>query len=167
MKTRPGLAALLAVLALAGCAAPQARNSASFYYPSSQPASAAGQRAASSAAPASASSGTGAAVPRGGYAPGSGPTAMPPDGQYIGQYRETSPFGSYSSSTVIQSSGGVQSYQTIGNMPVYPGQAVPGYVPNQPYYGPRNTSQQPVFVPGTGGNPGYYINPATGARVGP
>lgn len=166
MKTRPGLAALLAVLALAGCAAPQARNSASFYYPSSQPASRGVQ---GSAVPASASSGTGsgATVPRGGYAPGSGPTAMPPDGQFIGQYRETSPFGSYSSSTVIQSSGGVQSYQTIGNMPVYPGQAVPGYVPNQPYYGPRNTSQQPVFVPGTGGNPGYYINPTTGARVGP
>lgn len=81
------------------------------------------------------------------------------------QYRESGPFGSYSSSTVIQSTGGVQSYQTIGNMPVYPGGSVPGYVPDQPYYG-GPASQQPVYVPGTGGHPGYYINPATGARVG-
>lgn len=92
---------------------------------------------------------------------------MPGGGtQYMEQYRESGPFGSYSGTTVIQSTGGVQSYQTIGSTPVYPGSAVPGYLPNQPYYGPR-TSQQPVFVPGTAGNSGYYINPSTGARVSP
>jgi hypothetical protein len=37
-----------------------------------------------------------------------------------------------SSSTVTQSSDGVQSYQTIGGAPVYAGAGVPGYVPNQP-----------------------------------
>lgn len=91
---------------------------------------------------------------------------MPGGAQYMEQYRESGPFGSYSGSTVIQSTGGVQSYQTIGNMPVYPGSAVPGYIPDQPYYGPR-TSHQPVFVPGTAGHPGYYMNPSTGARVNP
>lgn len=163
MKTRPCLA-LLAVLALAACAAPPQRgDSSSFYYPSTRhtpaPQEVGGIAAKTGAA--------GAAVPRGGYAPGSGPTAMPQGAQYMEQYRESGPFGSHTGSTVIQSSGGVQSYQTLGNMPVYPGMAVPGYMPGQTYQGPRNTSQQPVFVPGVGGNPGYYVNPGTGARVGP
>lgn len=162
MKTRLPLC-LLAVLGLAACAAPPPRNSSSYYYPSTRhtpvPQEVGGitAKTTSPAAP----------VPRGGYAPGSGPTAMPQGTAYMGQYRESGPFGGYSSSTVIQATGGVESYQTIGNMPVYPGQSVPGYMPNQPYLGPRNTSRQPVFVPGTGGNPGYYINPGTGARVGP
>lgn len=89
---------------------------------------------------------------------------MPGDAGFVEQYRESGPFGSYSRTTRVQSSGGVESYQTIGNMPVYPGMAVPGYNPNQPYYGPR-TSQQPVFVPGTGGAAGYYVDPNTGARI--
>ena len=90
---------------------------------------------------------------------------MPQGNQFMYQQNESGPFGSRSSSTVIQSSGGVQSFQTIGGMPVYPGAPIPGYNPNQPYYGVPNS--QPVFVPGVGGNPGYYLNPNTGGRVQP
>ncbi|MGV3663551.1 MAG: hypothetical protein ACO1TE_25500 [Prosthecobacter sp.] len=160
MKTRLSLLALAAVCAVS-CAQPPG-NKAGYYYPAGN-----GQISEGSAArrPSTTAASTGTPVPRGGYAPGSGPTAMPQGDQFMHQYRESGPFGSYSNSTVIQSTGGVQSYQTIGNMPVYPGGSVPGYVPNQPYYG-GPASQQPVFVPGTGGQPGYYINPATGARVG-
>lgn len=164
MNTRPCLLVLaLAALCAASCAQPR-RNGAGYYYPAGN-----GQISeGSSARPATSTTTTasnGRSVPRGGYAPGSGPTAMPQGDQFMHQYRESGPFGSYSNSTVIQATGGVQSYQTIGNMPVYPGGGLPGYVPDQPYYG-GPASQQPVFVPGTGGNPGYYINPATGTRVG-
>ena len=102
-----------------------------------------------------------APVPRGGYAPGSGPTAIPQGNQFMYQQNVSGPFGSRSSSGVINSYGGVQSYQTIGNMPVYPGMAVPHN--NQRYNGRMPT--QPVFVPGVGGAQGYYMNPSTGARV--
>ncbi len=106
-------------------------------------------------------------VPRSGYVPGSGPIAVPPTDQYMYQQNESGLFGyRSSSSTVIQSSGGVQSYQTIGGVPVYPGASVPGYMTNQPYFGAPN-SQQPVYAPGVGGNPGYQLNPSTGARVRP
>ena len=91
---------------------------------------------------------------------------MPQGNQFMYQQNVSGPFGSRSSTGVIQSSGGVQSYQTIGGLPIYPGTSLPGYNPNQPYYG-APTSQQPVYVPGVGGNPGYYINPNTGARVQP
>lgn len=148
------------MLCAASCAPPQ--NGAGYYYPAGNGQVSEGSTARPASATTTAS--TGRVVPRGGYAPGSGPTAMPQGDQFIQDYRESGPFGSYRNSTVIQSTGGVQSYQTIGNMPVYPGAGVPGYVPNQPYYG-GPASQQPVFVPGTGGNPGYYINPATGARL--
>ncbi len=88
---------------------------------------------------------------------------MPPSNQFIYQQNQSGLFGSRSSSTMIQSSGGVQSYQTIGNMPVYPGASLPGYNPNQPYMG--NPNGQPFFVPGAAGNPGYYMNPNTGVRM--
>ncbi|HEY1053382.1 MAG TPA: hypothetical protein VGE39_26605 [Prosthecobacter sp.] len=161
MKTRPCLLLALATLCAVSCAPPQ--TGSGHYYPAGNGQISEGSAARRTTATTTAS--TGRMVPRGGYAPGSGPTAMPQGEQFMHQYRESGPFGSYSNSTVIQATGGVQSYQTIGNMPVYPGGAVPGYVPDQPYYG-GPASQQPVFVPGTGGNPGYYINPATGARVG-
>lgn len=157
MKTNLQLLALCTI-ALASCETPVPQDSSSYYYPSSnQPSLPAAQ--ASKTATASNTS-----VPRGGYAPGSGPTAMPQGDQFMYQHTESSPFGTRSTSGVIRSTGGVQSYQTIGGVPVYPGAALPGYVPNQPYYG-TPASQQPVFVPGVGGNAGYYINPATGARV--
>ncbi|MFN0075623.1 MAG: hypothetical protein ACKVY0_04025 [Prosthecobacter sp.] len=156
MKTRPCVLALAASW-LASCAAVPNADSSSYYYPSSNrtpvPSSATGATTASSNTP----------TPRGGYAPGSGPTSMPQGNQFMYQQNVSGPFGSRSSSTVIQSSGGVQSYQTIGGMPVYPGAPIPGYNPNQPYYGVPNS--QPVYVPGVGGNPGYYLNPNTGARV--
>ncbi len=154
MKTR--LCVLgLGLLVLASCETPTAQDGSSYYYPSSNRTPPPTRTtAASSSAP----------VPRGGYAPGSGPPAMPQGNQFMYQQNESGPFGTRSTSTVIQSSGGVQSYQSIGGMPVYPGAGVPGYMPNQPYYG-APVSQQPVYVPGVGGNPGYYINPITGARV--
>lgn len=157
MKTRFCLSAATA-LSLVSCETPPAQDAASYYYPSANhPAT---QRGVVSSRTTSRST----PVPRGGYAPGSGPTAMPSADQFMYQRNESGLFGSRSSSTVIQSSGGVQSYQTIGGVPVYPGASVPGYMPNQPYYGAPN-SQQPVYVPGVGGNPGYYLNPSTGARV--
>lgn len=155
MKTRR-CALALGLLVLSSCETPTAQDGSSYYYPSSNrpPPPASTTTTASNHAP----------VPRGGYAPGSGPTAMPQGNQFMYQQNETGMFGSRSSSTVIQSSGGVQSYQSIGGMPVYPGAGVPGYVPNQPYLG-APASPQPVYVPGVGGNPGYYLNPSTGARV--
>ncbi|MDB6006503.1 MAG: hypothetical protein JWR15_3490 [Prosthecobacter sp.] len=99
--------------------------------------------------------------PRGGYAPGSGPTAMPGGNQFMYQQNVSGPFGSRSSTGVINSFGGVQSYQTIGGMPVYPG--TPIYSPYPTSYG--RLPSQPVYVPGVGGAPGYYMNPSTGARV--
>ena len=153
---RPPLV-LIAFASLAACAAPPARNSDSFYY-ASTPRTPAPQEVGGLKARATAA--------RNSQPQGASATAAP-TARYMEQYRESGPFGSYTGSTVIQSTGAVESYQTIGNTPVYPGMAVPGYMPGQPYQGPRNTSQPPVFVPGTGANPGYYINPATGARVGP
>ncbi|MFO1484011.1 MAG: hypothetical protein U1F71_11705 [Verrucomicrobiaceae bacterium] len=158
MKTRL-CTSLLALLGLSSCVEPAAQDGSGYFYASSNkptPASSSSSTARSTSTP----------VPRGGYAPGSGPTAMPGGNQFMYQQNVTGPFGSSSSSTVIQSSGGVQSYQTIGGVPVYPGTPVPGYVPNQPYYG-APVSQQPVYVPGVGGSPGYYINPTTGARMQP
>lgn len=104
---------------------------------------------------------SGARAPRGGYAPGSGPTAMPGGNAFMYQQNVSGPFGSRSSTGVINSYGGVQSYQTIGNMPVYPG--TPIYSPYPTSYG--KLPSQPVYVPGVGGAPGYYMNPSTGARV--
>jgi len=161
MKTRLGLLHALATLCVVSCAPPQ--NSAGYYYPAGRRQISEGS--ASRPASATTTASPGQVVPRGGYAPGSGPTAMPQGDQFMHQYRESDAFGSYSNSTVIRSTGGVEAYQTIGDMPVYPGASLPGYVPGQPYYG-GPASQQPVFVPGTGGHSGYYINPATGARVG-
>jgi len=141
---------------LSSCQLPAPQDGSSYYYASSNP---------PPAAPAStATSHRSAPVPYGGYATGSGPTAMPQGNQFMHQQNESGPFGSRSSSTVIQSSGGVQSYQTIGGVPVYPGAGVPGYVPNQPFFG-TPTSQQPVYVPGVGGNPGSFVNPTPGVRV--
>jgi hypothetical protein len=159
MKTRICLTVAVA-LSLVACETPAPQDALSYYYPSAQ------QPAAPREVVSSQVASRNPPVPRGGYAPGSGPTAMPPADQFMYQRNESGLFGSRSSSTVIQSSGGVQSYQTIGGVPVYPGASVPGYLPNQPYYG-APTSQQPVYVPGVGGNPGYYLNPSTGARVRP
>ena len=89
---------------------------------------------------------------------------MPQGNQFMYQQNESGLFGSRSSSTVIQSSGGVQSYQTIGGVPVYPGAGVPGYVPNQPFMG---APMQPVNAPGMGANLGYFLDPRTGAWVRP
>ena len=158
MKTRFCVLALAAVC-LAACVMPPAQDGSSYYYPSSN------QRPALNNAKVNATAANNAPVSRGGYAPGSGPTSMPQGNQFMYQQNTSSPFGSRSSTTVIQSSGGVQSYQTIGGMPVYPGAPIPGYNPNQPYYGVPNS--QPVYVPGVGGNPGYYLNPNTGGRVQP
>jgi len=159
MKTS-AVSLVVAVLGLVSCETPPVGDSSSFYYasanPQPPPAATTGSTATRSTAP----------VPRSGYAPGSGPTAMPQGDQFIHQQNVTGPFGSHSSSTVIQSTGGVQSYQTIGGVPVYPGTVVPGYRPGQPYFGAPG-AQQPVFVPGVGGQPGYYLNPGTGARVRP
>ncbi|HRH95567.1 MAG TPA: hypothetical protein PLB55_06505 [Prosthecobacter sp.] len=157
MKTRFCVPALMA-FCLVSCETPTPTDSSSFYYPSSNRSPASGSSTATTTASRS------APTPRGGYAPGSGPTYMPQGNQFMYQQNVSGPFGSRSTTGVIQSSGGVQSYQTIGGMPVYPGAPVPGYMPNQPYLG-APTSQQPVYVPGVGGNPGYYINPSTGAKV--
>ena len=143
MKTSFWLS-VAAALSLVACETPAPQDASSYYDPSANH----------------------PPVPRSGYAPGSGPIAVPPTDQFMHQQNESGLFGSRSSSTVIQSSGGVQSYQTIGGVPVYPGASVPGYMPNQPYFG-APTSQQPVYVPGVGGNPGYHLNPSTGARVRP
>jgi hypothetical protein len=149
----------LAALGLVSCETPPAGDGSSYYYPSSNQAA---PPARATSSPSTASRST--PVPRGGYATGSGPTAMPQGDQFMHQESVTGPFGSRSSSTVIQSTGGVQSYQTIGGVPVYPGAVVPGYRPGQPYYGAPG-AQQPVYVPGVNGQPGYYMNPATGARM--
>lgn len=93
---------------------------------------------------------------------------MPRDSQFMHQQKVSGPFGSRSTSTVIQSSGNVQSYQTIGGMPVYPGAGVPGYIPNQPYLGtPASRQMQPTHFPGPNANPGYFLDPRTGAWVRP
>lgn len=158
MKTRLCALALLAACGTS-CETTPGADGSSYYYPSSN------RTPAPNTTSVATSASRGTPVPRGGYAPGSGPTYLPPDNQFMHQQNSSGPFGRRSSSTVIQSSGGVQSYQTIGGVPVYPGAAIPGYNPNQPYYGVP--SSQPVYVPGVGGNPGYYLNPNTGARVQP
>ena len=56
-------------------------------------------------------------------------------------------FGNRSSSGVIRSTGGVQSYQTVGNYPVQPGMIIPGYK----YPGPS-----------VSGGHGTYIDARTG-----
>jgi len=68
---------------------------------------------------------------------------MPQGNQFMYQQNVSGPFGRSSSTGVIQSFGGVQSYQSIGSMPVYPGMVVP--------------SSPPVYVPGFRGAPGYYM----------
>lgn len=161
MKTRTDVLALLA-FTLAACDTPS-REGSSYYYPSSGQPSAGATNAPRSKSIAEMAGSSGAPVPRGGYASGSGPTAMPGGNQFMYQQNVSGPFGSSSSTSVINASGGVQSYQTIGNMPVYPGMAVPGYRPGRRYYG--NLPTQPVYVPGVNGAAGYYINPSTGARV--
>lgn len=147
---------------LNSCATAGRGDGSSYYYPSSNPGavsktSPVGQSIAAMA-------GSPGTPPRGGYAAGSGPTAMPGGNQFMYQQNVSGPFGSRSSSSVINSYGGVQSYQTIGNMPIYPGMAAPGG-----YYGnPRSFGRlpsQPVYVPGVGGAQSYYMNPSTGARV--
>lgn len=73
---------------------------------------------------------------------------QPPTSRYMYQHNESGLFGNRSSSGVIQSTGPIQSYQTIGNMPVYPGMPVPmNPYPNYPT------------------NNGYYVHPATGQMV--
>jgi hypothetical protein len=159
MKTR-FCVSLLVALSLGACDSAPRGDGSSYYYPSANLPQAA-PRSSPSQSIASMAGSSGAPVPRGGYAPGSGPTAMPQGNQFMYQQNVSGPFGSRSSSGVINAYGGVQSYQTIGNMPVYPGMAVP--YNNQRYNGRMPT--QPVYVPGVGGAQGYYMNPSTGARV--
>jgi len=159
MKTRFCVLALSALL-LGACDNAPRGSHAGYYYPSAnRPAGSSSSGITPSIASMAGSSG--APVPRGGYAPGSGPTMMPQGNQFMYQQNMSGPFGSRSSTGVIQSYGGVQSYQTIGSMPVSPG--MPIYNPGQPHYGAP--SSQPVYVPGVGGAAGYYMNPNTGARV--
>ncbi len=73
-----------------------------------------------------------------------------PGGTVMHQQNESGPFGTRSSSGVIRSTGGVQSYQTIGNQPVQPGMIVPGY--NYP-------------GPSVNGGPGTYIDARTGQMM--
>jgi hypothetical protein len=68
-------------------------------------------------------------------------------GSLMYQSNVSGPFGSSSSTGMVRSSGGVQSYQTIGGQPVYPGMPVPGY--NYP-------------GPSVNGGPGTYIDARTG-----
>lgn len=68
-------------------------------------------------------------------------------GTLLYQYNESEAFGRSSSTGVIRSAGGVQSYQTIGNYPVQPGMIIPGY--NYP-------------GPSVNGGPGTYIDARTG-----
>ena len=139
MKTRLCVLVLPALL-LGACEAPPRGDGSAYYYPSGSPG-----RTTPSLAPsiATMAGSSGAPAPRGGYAPGSGPTMMPQGSQFMYQQNVSGPFGSSSNSGVIQSFGGVQSYQTIGNMPVYPGMVAP--------------SSPPVYVPGGfRGGPGYY-----------
>jgi len=151
----PALASLL----LTACEMPPAQDGSSYYYASSAPAASNLPRSRA---------GNDAPLSRDGYAPGSGPTAMPRDTQFMHQQKVSGPFGSRSASTVIQSSGNVQSYQTIGGVPVYPGAGVPGYIPNQPYLGaPASRQMQPTHFPGSNANPGYFLDPRTGAWVRP
>lgn len=161
MKTRTGVLVLLA-FTLAACDTPS-REGSSYYDPSSGQPPAGTSSALRSKSIAEMAGSSGAPVPRGGYAPGSGPTAMPGGNQFMYQQNVSGPFGSSSSTGVINASGGVQSYQTIGSMPVYPGMAVPGYRPGRRSYG--NLPTQPVYVPGVNGAAGYYLNPSTGQRV--
>ncbi len=111
MKTNLRVLGLCA-MALASCQTPLPQDGSSYYYPS------ANQPAPPTTRTPSTATASNANVPRGGYAPGSGPTAMPQGDQFMYQYNESSPFGTRSSSGVIRSSGGVQSYQTIGGVPV-------------------------------------------------
>lgn len=93
---------------------------------------------------------------------------MPRNGQFMYQQNMSGPFGSRSTSAVIQSSGNVQSYQTIGGVPVYPGAGVPGYISNQPYLGaPAARQMPPTHLPGSNATPGYFLDPRTGAWVRP
>ena len=140
MKTRLCLLAL-PVLLLGACNTAPRGDGSSYYYPSNSPGSTTPSIPPSIASMAGSS---GSRVPRGGYAPGSGPTAMPQGNQFMYQQKVSGPYGRSSSTGFIQSSGGVQSYQTIGNMPVYPGMVSP--------------SSPPVYVPGFRGAPGYYMN---------
>lgn len=156
MKTACCTSIIFLLGGLAACTAPAPQDSSSFYYASSNP---------TPATPTPKSANTTAntpsstrSVPRGGYAPGSGPTAMPQGGQFMYQQNVTTPFGSRSSTGVVRATGGVQSYQTIGGMPVYPGAVIPGYMPNQPYFGAPG-GPQPVYVPGVNGTQGYYAYP--------
>lgn len=48
-------------------------------------------------------------------------TMAQPDGAMMYQHNESSIFGTRSSSGVIRSSGPIQSYQSLGGYPVYPG----------------------------------------------
>lgn len=162
MKTSYCVPVVLA-LVLGACDSAPRGDGSSYYYPSANRAAPQPGKGTIGPGIASMAGSSGAPIPRGGYAPGSGPTAMPQGNQFMYQQNVSGPFGSSSSSTVINASGGVQSYQTIGNMPVYPGMMVPGYNPNMRYPGRMPT--KPVYVPGVGGAAGYYINPSTGARV--
>ena len=161
MKTRLCVLVLPALL-LSACDTMPRGDGSSYYYPSADRpvGSSTGSMPRSIASMAGSS---GAPVPRRGYAPGSGPTMMPQGNQFMYQQNVSGPFGSRSSTGVINSYGGVQSYQTIGNMPVYPGMAVPGYNYGRGSMGRLPT--QPVYVPGVGGAQSYYVNPSTGARV--
>lgn len=76
------------------------------------------------------------------------PNRPAPSGRYMYQHNESGLFGTRSSSGVIETTGPIQSYQTIGNMPVYPG--APVYVNPQQNY---PTNQR------------YYIHPTTRQRI--
>lgn len=159
MKTLRHALALTSLGWLSACTTPAPQDNSSFYYASSNPAPVTPSTKATRTTASTTSSSR--PVPRGGYAPGSGPTAMPQGGQFMYQQNVITPFGSRSSSGVIQASGGVQSYQVIGGMPVPPGTFIPGYPPNQPYYGSPG-GPQPTYVPGVNGAPGYYAYPPAG-----
>ncbi len=73
-----------------------------------------------------------------------------PGGTVMYQQNESGPFGHRSSSGVIRSTGGVQSYQSIGSQRVHPGMIVPGY--NYP-------------APSVNGGPGTYIDARTGQMM--
>lgn len=133
MKTRLCLLAVLLVC-LNSCETAGRADGSSYYYPSGNPVT--GTTMTGPVTPGiAAMAGSRGSPPRGGYAPGSGPTAMPGGNQFMYQQNVSGPFGSRSSTGIINAYGGVQSYQTIGNMPVYPGMAAPGYYGNPRYYG--------------------------------
>lgn len=135
MKTTNWLPLALGALILTGCEAPPPVGGAASFRASSHELG----RYDNSATPGSPA-----------YASGMpyDPDQPAPSGRYMYQQNQTGIFGNRSSSGVIETTGPIQSYQTIGNMPVYPG--MPVYVNPQQNYSPR---------------PRYYIHPTTRQRI--